>query len=88
MEISVKLLHYKYHFAAVLISSLIIAIFVIMAPHFLSIFSYFWPLLLSTSILLGTIIVFGQSAPEFYGNGNGEGFLDYVAGRPEELEDF
>ncbi|KAL3519277.1 hypothetical protein ACH5RR_017426 [Cinchona calisaya] len=80
MEISVKVLQYKYHFAAVIISSLIIAILTTMAPQFASILSYFWPLFLSTSILLGTIIVFSQSAPEFYGDGNGEGLLEYVAG--------
>lgn len=88
MDVSVKPLQYKYHLAAVIISSVIIAIFVTVAPHYASIFSYFWPLFLSTSILLGTILVFSQSATEFYGDGDGEGLLDYVAGRQEYPEDF
>ncbi|KAK3002674.1 hypothetical protein RJ639_017911 [Escallonia herrerae] len=60
-------------------------------PRFITILSYFWPLFLSTAMFLVAIIVLRQISPfaaESHGEQAGEGLLDYVAGHPEQLEDF
>lgn len=91
MEISAKLLEYKSHFVIAIIVSLILAFFFQIAPQFMTILSYFWPLFISTALFLAAIIVFGRITPspsDFYGDREGEGLLNYVAGRPEYHEDF
>lgn len=88
MEISVKLLEYKYHFAATITASLIMAIFATMAPDVVTIFSYFWPLFLSTALMLLAVMLFNQAATGFLGDEDGQGLLDFVAARPEMLEEY
>lgn len=88
MEISVKLLQYKYHIAGLISASLIMKIFATMAPDAVIILYYFWPLLLSTTLLLVAMAVFNQSTTGSYGNGDGQGLLDFVAGSPEMLEGY
>lgn len=85
MDLFAKLLQYRVLFIAA------IAISLISAFSFTSILSYFLPLFLSTTVLLVAIIVIGQISPfppEFWCDEEGEGFLEYVAGRPEVLEDY
>lgn len=88
MEISPKLLKFKTHFVISIIVSLILAFLLHVAPQFLTIITYFWPLFISTAMFLVLIVVFGKITPsEFYGDKEGEGIMDYVAGQPEYLEE-
>ena len=90
MEIPAKLLEHKYHITVTFIASIILAFSFQAAPQFITILSYFCPLL-STSLFLVAMIVLGHISPsisDFYSENDGEGLLDYVAGRPELLEDF
>ncbi|CAI0460549.1 unnamed protein product [Linum tenue] len=92
MEISEKLLlQYKYHFAAAAVASLFLSLLMYAAPSLLTILAYFLPLLASTTVFLILIMAFGGvsrlnigSNHQQHGQGNGEGLLDYVAGRPDE----
>ncbi|CBI25748.3 unnamed protein product, partial [Vitis vinifera] len=86
MEIQTKLMQYQYHFIITVVVSIILALLFQVAPRFLTILAYFWPLFVSTAVLLMVMIVFGQLSPpstEIHGEKTGEGLLDYVAGRPE-----
>lgn len=88
MEISPKLLKYKTHFVITIIVSSILAFLLQAAPQFMTIITYFWPLFISTALFLVLIVVFGKITPsEFYGDKEGEGIMDYVAGQPEYLEE-
>lgn len=88
MEISVKLLKYKNHIAGLIAASLFMTIFVTMAPDAVIILYYFWPLFLSTTLLLVAMAVFNKSTTDSNGDGYGQGLLDFVAGRPEMLEGY
>lgn len=51
------------------------------APNFVSVLSYFWPLLLSTALFLAAIVFFGHASPPDLGPGaSGDDIMDYVAG--------
>ncbi|KAL3850957.1 hypothetical protein ACJIZ3_012839 [Penstemon smallii] len=91
MEFYAKLLQHKYFVAAAIAVSSTLALFItlLLMPHLTSILSYFWPLFLSTALVLVAIIVIGQMSPiplELSGGTVGQSFLDYVAGHPESLE--
>lgn len=78
-------MQYQYHFIITVVVSIILALLFQVAPRFLTILAYFWPLFVSTAVLLMVMIVFGQLSPpstEIHGEKTGEGLLDYVAGRP------
>ncbi|KAG8365340.1 hypothetical protein BUALT_Bualt18G0094500 [Buddleja alternifolia] len=86
MEIYATLLQYRYFFAAALSVSLGLVFFLAVIPKFTSILLYFWPLFLSTALVLATIVIIGQMSPipsDFSGDREGEAFLDYIAGHPE-----
>lgn len=90
MEIQQKLLKFKFHILISLTFSLIILSLLYLAPRFLEILAYFWPLLLSTALFLTTVVVFGRTSPpaaEVSGEKAGEDILDFVAGQvqPEEV---
>ncbi|KAM7498991.1 hypothetical protein LguiA_023405 [Lonicera macranthoides] len=90
MEIQQKLLKFKFHILISLTFSLIILSLLYLAPRFLEILAYFWPLLLSTALFLATVVVFGRTSPpaaEVSGEKAGEDILDFVAGQvqPEEV---
>lgn len=88
MEITAKILEFKSHFVITIIVSLILACLFQVAPQFMTILSYFWPLFISTAMFLVLIVVFGQITPsDFYGGKEGEEILDYVAGQPDYLEE-
>ncbi|KAL8205799.1 hypothetical protein R6Q57_009351 [Mikania cordata] len=82
MKIPENLIKFRFHilFAATL--SLITLSLLYVAPSFLNILAYFWPLLLSTALFLVTVVVFGLTSPP-EAQASGEGILDYVAGQPE-----
>ncbi|GFQ05364.1 hypothetical protein PHJA_002680500 [Phtheirospermum japonicum] len=89
MDIYAKLLQHKYSFGAAIAVLLSLLFFSTVMPNLSSIIFYFWPLILSTALVLVAIIVFGQISPislELSGYTEGEALLDYVAGRPEFLE--
>ncbi|KAL8099977.1 hypothetical protein AgCh_032297 [Apium graveolens] len=88
MEISPKLLKFKTHFVITIVISLFLAFLLQAAPQFMAIITYFWPLFISTALFLVLIVVFGKITPsEFYGDKEGEGIMDYVAGQPEYVEE-
>ncbi|XVF33872.1 hypothetical protein REPUB_Repub18cG0009000 [Reevesia pubescens] len=87
MEISEKLLKFKYPIILALTLSLILSC-IIFIPSFLTILTYFWPLFLSTALFLVAVIFFGKTSAHPGGSESpavkaGEGLLDYVAGQPE-----
>lgn len=90
MDVSPKLMQYRYHFSVAIIGSLVIGLLSYATPSLLSILTYFWPLFASTAVFLILIASFGgvsQLGSEGYGDytSTGEGLLDYVAaGRHEE----
>ena len=86
MEIPAKLLQYKFQFLFALILSVTLISLFFLAPRFLTILAYFWPLFLSTALFLFAVLVFGKTSPpstDSPGGKAGEGLLDYVAGEPE-----
>ncbi|KAK4355173.1 hypothetical protein RND71_024144 [Anisodus tanguticus] len=89
MEIQQLLLKFKFHILITSTFSILIFALIYLAPPFLDILKYFWPLLLSTALFLVAVVLFGRiysPVTEVSGEKTGEGILDYVAGQPEELQ--
>ncbi|GAA0157071.1 hypothetical protein LIER_38397 [Lithospermum erythrorhizon] len=84
MEIPKTLLKYRFHILIFMVCSVIILFGVYVAPSFLEIVKYFWPLLVSTALFLFAVVVFGKISPPHV-EVSGEGILEYVAAPPEEL---
>ena len=85
MQIQEIAMKYKYHIIFTLIISVIVVATILIAPSFVTILSYFWPLFLSTALFLVAVIFFGRTSlpagNEFSGEKLAvEGLLDYVAG--------
>ncbi|KAJ4725275.1 Transmembrane protein [Melia azedarach] len=81
MEIQEKLLKFKFHIIFALIFFAVLTSLIILAPRFLTILAYFWPLFLSTALFLVAVVFFGKtSVPVSDSSSSGEGLLDYVAG--------
>ncbi|KAI4296038.1 hypothetical protein L6164_036028 [Bauhinia variegata] len=91
MEITEKLLQYRYHITIAIAVSLTFSLVLYAAPRILSILHYFWPLFASTTVFLVTVIAFGgvsKFSDEAHGEKAGEGLLDYVAAeRPEHIDE-
>ncbi|KAG5011512.1 hypothetical protein JHK86_023773 [Glycine max] len=90
MDISEKLLQYRYHITIAIVVSLSFSLLLYAAPHFLAILAYFWPLFASTTVFLVAIIAFGgvsKLSTEDHGEKAGEGLLNYVAGRAEQTQE-
>ncbi|KAM0063819.1 hypothetical protein Hdeb2414_s0003g00095391 [Helianthus debilis subsp. tardiflorus] len=88
MKIPENLIKFKFQILLATTFSLIILSLLYIAPSFLHILAYFWPLLLSTALFLVTVVVFGLTSPpgaQVSGQKAGEGILDYVAGEPEPV---
>ncbi|XP_028752937.1 uncharacterized protein LOC114712545 [Neltuma alba] len=89
MEISQRLFKFKYHFVAALLLAFTVSSFAVLAPRFLTVLAYFWPLFLSTALFLALVLVFGRTSSSAAGSSSssnntaGEVFLDYVAGHHE-----
>ncbi|KAH6768116.1 hypothetical protein C2S51_013452 [Perilla frutescens var. frutescens] len=91
MEIQEKLLRFKFHILSAVGFGVAILFVCYVAPSFLNILKYFWPLLVSTALFLVAIVVFGRISPpvaEAPGEKVGEGLLDYVASQPEHIHLF
>ncbi|XAR56783.1 hypothetical protein NMG60_11037376 [Bertholletia excelsa] len=86
MEIPAKLLRFKFHILFAAAFSLLLLSLLYIAPSFLDVLAYFWPLLVSTALFLVAVTVFGQTSPPASGEKAGEGLLDFVAGQPEHVE--
>lgn len=89
MEIQEKLLKFKFPILMGTTFCVFICSVIYLAPSFLDILKYFWPLLVSTALFLVAVVVFGRISPpppESSGEKAGEGILDYVAGQPEQLQ--
>ncbi|KAL8150694.1 hypothetical protein V2J09_020502 [Rumex salicifolius] len=89
MEISERILQFKYHIAGAGAAFTAVFALIKVAPRLLDVLAYFWPLLVSTALFLAVVVVFGRISPppldEISGVKTGEGLLDYVAGQPPEL---
>ncbi|RZC49851.1 hypothetical protein C5167_018276 [Papaver somniferum] len=92
MEIPEKLMKLKYYIIFSSLISLSFLSLVLLAPRFLTIVSYFWPLFVSTALFLFTVVFFAKVSPlstssEIDDDQSllscaekaGEGLLDYVA---------
>lgn len=89
MDIPEKLLKFKLHILSISAFSLLILSICYLAPRFLDILNYFWPLLVSTALFLVAVVVFGRISPppaESSGEKAGEGLLEYVASEPEHMQ--
>ncbi|KAL9230008.1 hypothetical protein vseg_005410 [Gypsophila vaccaria] len=88
MEIKEKLMKYKVHAIVGVIIMVLTYGVVIISPKFVDLVGFFWPLLASTALFLGVVLVFSRVAPQAtdgLGEKTGEGLLDYVAGPPEDF---
>ncbi|XP_059669707.1 uncharacterized protein LOC132314959 [Cornus florida] len=86
MEIPEKLMKFKLHIAFASAFSLISFSLVYLAPRFVDVLAYFWPLLVSTAMFLVAVVLFGRTSPpvsEDSGEKTGAVLLDFVAGQPE-----
>ncbi|KAI3850802.1 hypothetical protein MKW98_030862 [Papaver atlanticum] len=104
MEIPEKLMKLKYYIIFSSLISLSFLSLVLLAPRFLTIVSYFWPLFVSTALFLFTVVFFAKVSPlstssEIDDDQSllscaekaGEGLLDYVAAPQvclENIDDF
>ncbi|KAL3637523.1 hypothetical protein CASFOL_018691 [Castilleja foliolosa] len=87
MKIPQKLLKFKFHILAAFIFSFSIIFICYLAPRFIDILKYFWPLLVSTALFLVAVVVFDRISPLSDSDDNsGEGLLDYVAGELPAVE--
>ncbi|KAI3979501.1 hypothetical protein MKX01_001693 [Papaver californicum] len=92
MEIPEKLMKLKYYIIFSSLISLLFLSLILLAPRFLTIVSYFWPLFVSTALFLFTVVFFAKVSPLSTSSSDddqsllscaekaGEGLLDYVAG--------
>lgn len=86
MEIQKLLLKFKFHILIASTFTIFIFSLIYLAPRFLDVVKYFWPLLLSTALFLVAVVLFGWISPpvsEVSGEKAGEGILEFVAGQPE-----
>ncbi|KAK4751574.1 hypothetical protein SAY87_005056 [Trapa incisa] len=82
MAVPEALLKYSLHLLyAMGLSSALLSLF-LLAPSFLTLLAYFWPLFLSTALFLVAVVVFGRTSPPTVDKA-GEGLLDYVTGDPD-----
>ncbi|CAN4103920.1 unnamed protein product [Withania somnifera] len=89
MEIKTLVVKFKLHILIASIFSFFFFLVIYLAPRFLDVVKYFWPLLLSTALFLVAIVLFGWISPpvtEVSCEKTGEGILDYVAGPSEQLQ--
>ncbi|KAE8725444.1 hypothetical protein F3Y22_tig00008706pilonHSYRG00004 [Hibiscus syriacus] len=89
MEIPEKLVKLKYPVILALTLSLSLSALILFVPSFLTILTYFWPLLLSTALFLFAVVFFGKTSSHHATSGSDpadkadEVILDYVAGQAD-----
>ncbi|KAK4779165.1 hypothetical protein SAY86_006693 [Trapa natans] len=82
MAILAALIKYRLHLLfAVGFSSALLGL-VLLAPSFLTLLAYFWPLFLSTAFFIVSVVFFVKSSPPPFDKA-GEDLLDYVTGDPD-----
>nr|XP_009760279.1 PREDICTED: uncharacterized protein LOC104212645 [Nicotiana sylvestris] len=87
MEIQQLVLKFKFHILFASIFSIFIIILIYLAPRFIDVIKYFWPLLLSTALFLVAVVLFGRISPPVAETEKpGEDILDFVASQPDELQ--
>ncbi|KAL8469717.1 hypothetical protein ACS0TY_032528 [Phlomoides rotata] len=91
MDLPEKLLKFKLQILFFFAFSFLIFFICYVAPRFVDILYYFWPLLFSTALFLVAIIVFGEISPPAevpvsLDEKLGEGLLNYVASEPEHMQ--
>ncbi|OWM85804.1 uncharacterized protein LOC116213666 [Punica granatum] len=84
MAIPAAILKYRLHILVAVILSLSLLGLVLLAPRFVTLLAYFWPLFLSTALFLVAVVFFGKTSPPTPDKA-GEGLLDYVAGDPDPV---
>lgn len=86
MKIPEKLLKLKYHFVAALLFCVTLFSLILVAPRFVTLLAYFWPLFLSTALVLALVFFFAKtsSLPDT-DSPLDKTLLDYVAGHPDTL---
>ncbi|KAJ8643755.1 hypothetical protein MRB53_005503 [Persea americana] len=91
MDVPEKLLQFKFHFIFLSLFSILVALIVTYSSSVVTIFSYFWPLVVSTGLFFAAVVVFGRISPpeaDCPGEKTGAELIDYVAGHPEmKVED-
>ncbi|KAL2316649.1 hypothetical protein Fmac_030525 [Flemingia macrophylla] len=88
MEIPEKVLKLRYHILGALLLCLTIFSVVLVAPRLMTLLGYFWPLLLSTALVLALVFFFAKTCPLSSTDSTsfqnaGQTLLDYVAGHHE-----
>lgn len=93
MEFQEKLLKFKLQIVFAFVFSFVTVALVTYSPGFLTVVSYFWPLVLSTALFLTAVFFFARTSDlptsTLSGDGSGlivaaEGILDYVVGGQHE----
>ncbi|KAG5002093.1 hypothetical protein AAZX31_08G317500 [Glycine max] len=84
MDIQQQLLKFRYHIGGALLVSLSIFSVLFLAPRFLNILAYFWPLFLSTALFLALVLFFAKTQTSPNSDASipkpAEELLDFVAG--------
>ncbi|XP_047337175.1 uncharacterized protein LOC124940687 [Impatiens glandulifera] len=89
VDISGLVMKFKVHIIVITTLSLLIVALICIAPSFVDIIAYFWPLLVSTALFLIAVVVFSQTSPiATDSSAAAEGLLDYVANTPEEIQTY
>lgn len=90
MEIPERIMKFKFYIISASLISLLFLSLLLLAPRFVTILSYFWPLFVSTALFLFAVVFFARVSPLNSETSTlscekaGEGLLDYVvAGQPE-----
>ncbi|GFP96451.1 hypothetical protein PHJA_001789200 [Phtheirospermum japonicum] len=74
-------MRFKFHILIASTFSFSIIFICYLAPRFIDILNYFWPLLVSTALFLVAVVVFDRISPlSDSDDKSAEGLLDYVAG--------
>ncbi|KAJ0263943.1 hypothetical protein HA466_0023840 [Hirschfeldia incana] len=94
MEFREKLLKFKLQIVFAFVFSFLTVALVTYSPGFLTVVTYFWPLVLSTALFLAAVFFFARTSDlptssTISGDGSGllvaaEGILDYVVGGQHE----
>ncbi|KAH7859840.1 hypothetical protein Vadar_006096 [Vaccinium darrowii] len=88
MEISTSLVKFKFHILFAAAFSLLVFSLICVAPRFLDVLAYFWPLLVSTALFLLAVVLIARTSPpatEAPAEKTAEGILEFVAAQPDAV---
>ncbi|KAL2332821.1 hypothetical protein Fmac_014034 [Flemingia macrophylla] len=63
MEIQKQVMKFRYHIAAALTVCVLMFSVFYLAPRFLNVLAFFWPLFLSTALFLALVLFFANTQP-------------------------